>query len=79
MQIYVQEATKHFYVTYVPFSVVDSDKRCMTLEGNIEKVRKDARNNNNFKSRLVNKCQAEFEKTTLNVNEYYLFWIFISL
>eukprot|EP01036_Dinobryon_divergens_P022184 gene22184-30424_t len=70
MKIYVQEATKQYYVTYVPFSEVDSDKRCMTLEGNIEKVRKDARNNNNFRSRLVNKCQAEFEKTTLNEKVY---------
>lgn len=63
----MQEATNQYYVTYVPFSEVDSDKRCLTLEGNIEKVKKDARNNNNFRSRLVNKCQAEFEKTALNV------------
>ena len=63
----MQEATKQFYVTYVPFSEIDSDKRCMTLEGKIEKVRKDARNYNSFKSRLVNKCQAAFEKTIFNV------------
>ena len=63
----MQEATKQFYVTYAPFSEVGSEKRSMTLDYNIEKVRKDARNNNSFKCRLVNKCQAKFEKTILKV------------
>jgi len=70
MKLFTNNETAQFFVTYVPFSDVAKEKCSEDTCPDLERVKKQAKLSNNFRSRLVTKCQEEFEKTTKNESIY---------
>lgn len=61
--------TREYWVSYVPFSDVPYQNRSQSMFPDEESARKDAKKKNNFRSRLVNICQAEFLSSVATENK----------
>lgn len=70
--MYLNSATKEYFVTYVPMSEVSADKCSQNFFADDESARKDAKRKNNFRSRLVNSCQNEFQNSVKNVSRVFV-------
>jgi hypothetical protein len=75
IKIYVHSAAQGkegmtFFISHVFFSDIDIDKKGQNVHEKIDDCQKEARTQNNFRSRLVNNCQNEFQNATSNDRLY---------
>eukprot|EP01038_Epipyxis_sp_PR26KG_P006076 gene6076-8367_t len=61
---------REFFCCFVPFDEINSDMRSEMMFIDDDAAKTDAKKKNNFKTRLLNSCQIEFENSVQNDNKY---------